>query len=287
MTRADAAACGWSRGAVEHRVGRDWQVLLPGVLLTVTGTPTQAQRCLAALLWGGRHAALTGRTGLDPDAPGDVHIAVPHTRHLGQQPFLVGSGMVIPHRTTRILTVRHGTLPCLPAARCVADAALGASSLAEVRALVSGAVQSGRTTVALLEEELEHVRRNGSGFLRRALEEVGAGARSLPEAVLLKAIRKAQLPPYRLNTDVYDEAGRWLARPDLVIEEIQLAAEVDGQRWHLDAERWVADVERHTRLEAAGWTVLRYPAARVLNDADGVAYEIAEVAARLVARRAA
>jgi very-short-patch-repair endonuclease len=45
--------------------------------------------------------------------------------------------------------------------------------------------------------------------------------------------------------------------------------------WHLSPDRWAADLERHTRLEAAGWTVLRYPAARVLADAAGVVREIA------------
>jgi very-short-patch-repair endonuclease len=286
VSRADAFAHGWSSGAVAHRIGRFWQVILPGVLLTVTGTPTQRQRCRAALAWAGEHAALTAGTGLDPTAEGDVHVAVPHTRHLRTTAFLVGGGRVVPHRTTRVLVQSHGSLPCLPAARCVVDAAMGATSLKAVRALVSSAVQSGRTTVPLLEEELRHARRNGSAFLRQALEEVGAGARSLPEAVLLRALRKVQLPPYRLNVDVHDEHGRWLARPDVVIEELKLVVEVDGKRWHLDAQRWVADVERHTRLEAAGWTVLRYPATRVLADPGGVAQEIAAVAARLLRRRA-
>ena len=287
VTRADAFAHGWSAGAVEHRLGRSWQVILPGVLLTVTGTPTQKQRCLAAIAWAGKHAALTAETGLDPTAVGDVHVAVPHTRHLRTTAFVVGGGHVVPHRTTRVLVQTYGSLPCLPATRCVVDAAIGATSLRAVRALVASAVQSGRTTVPLLEEELRHARRNGSGFLRQALEEVGVGARSLPETVLLRALRKVELPSYRLNVDVYGEDGRWLARPDVVFDEIKLVVEVDGKRWHLDADRWVADVERHTRLEADGWTVLRYPASRVLSDPDGVVREIAAVAARLLARGAA
>jgi very-short-patch-repair endonuclease len=72
-----------------------------------------------------------------------------------------------------------------------------------------------------------------------------------------------------------------------VVDGVKLVVEVDGKRWHLDGERWVADVERHTRLEAEGWTVLRYTAARVLADPDGVAREVARVAARLARRDAA
>jgi very-short-patch-repair endonuclease len=62
-----------------------------------------------------------------------------------------------------------------------------------------------------------------------------------------------------------------------VFRSQRLLVEVDGVAWHLSPERWARDVERHTRLEAAGWTVLRYPAARVLRDPFGVAAEIARV----------
>jgi very-short-patch-repair endonuclease len=292
VSHRQALAAGWSRRAVEHRVGRDWQRLLRGVYLTTTGVPTTTQRRRAALLLAGAGSALTAGTGLhvhevlELSSDPDVHVALPEARRVVPDDFRVGGGTVVLHRTTRALTSYRADIPTLAVARCVTDAALRATGLEEVRVLVTTAVQRRRTTVADLEHELEQAPQRGSGFLRRALEEVAAGARSLPEAVLLKALRRVQLPPYRLNSDVYDERGRWLARPDLVIEEIRLAAEVDGQRWHLDAVRWVADVERHTRLEVAGWTVLRYPAARVLRDAEGVAREIAVVAAGLVSRHA-
>lgn len=280
---------GWTQGAVEHRLGREWQVLLPGVVLTSTGVPTVLQRRWAAVLWGGPEAALTSWTGLAVHAvrcheTADVHVAVPHRRQLSSRAFGVGGGglggRAVVHRTTRPLE-SVGTLPRLPVARCVVDAALGLGSLNEVRAVVSAAVQQRRTTVELLSAELAAAPQRGSGLLRRALDEVGEGARSAPEAALARALRRQQLPPYRLDVDLYDRHGRWLARVDLAFLTLRLVVEVDGERWHLSADRWVADVERHTRLEAQGWTVLRYPASRVLADPDGVAAEIAAVAARL------
>ena len=282
--RRDLFACGWTEGAVEHRLGRDWQVLLPGVVLTVTGVPTVWQQRRAALLWAGLRAALTSWTGLAVqgvrcEETADVHVAVPHARQLSTRAFVRAPGRVLVHRTTRPLD-SQGSLPVLPVARCVVDACLPMSSLTDVRAVVSAAVQQRRTTVERLQEELERAPQRGSGLLRSVLDEVGDGARSAPEAALVRAVRRRSLPAYRMNVDVYDGDGRWLARVDLAFPALRIAVEVDGQRWHLRADRWVADVERHTRLEAAGWTVLRYTAARVLADPDGVAAEIAAVVAR-------
>lgn len=289
VTRAQALELGWNDRAVEHRVGRSWQRLLPGVYLTVTGTPTWEQKAWAGVVFAGEPAALTSWSGLARAAledPGEnIHVALPHARRVVDRDFLAGGGRLLLHRTTRSLASRQA-LPTLPVERCVVDACLGLGRLDEVRAVASRSVQQGRTTVERLAAELDAAPQRGSGLLRRALDEVAEGARSAPEATLARALRTAVLPPYLLNAEVRDEHGTWLARGDVVIEEVRLLVEVDGARWHLSAERWVADVERHTRLEAAGWTVLRYPASRVLRDVAGVVAEIEAVALRL-GRRAA
>ena len=287
VSHRQALDAGWSSRAIEHRLGRSWLRVLRGVYVTVTGTPTLRQRRQAALLIAGPGSALTAGTGLrvhgvlDDEPQLDVHVAVPESRRVRPDEFRVGGGAVVIVRTTRSLASYSSDLPTLSVARCVTDACLRSTSMNEVRHLVSTAVQRRRTRVADLERELELAPQRGSGLLRRAIDEAAGGARSVPEGVLLRSLRKVQLPAYRLNADVFAEDGRWLARPVVVMEEIKLAVEVDGRRWHLDGERWVADVERHTRLEAEGWTVLRYPASRVLTDPDGVAREIAAVAARL------
>lgn len=294
VRRDEALACGWTVGAIAHRVrsGR-WQTPLPGVLLLVSGVPTHRQRLRAALAWGGPDAVLTSVTGcrlhgLEPRTCEDVHLALPHARRPGPQPFLIGSGQVVPYRTTRSLVAASRTgLPVLPVARCVVDACLGRRSESEVRALVAAAVQTRRTTVEQLTEELDAAPRRGSGVLRIVLAEVLAGARSAPEAAFLVGLRQAGLTGFALNADVHDDAGGWLACCDVVFADLRLIIEVDGQRWHLSPESWAADLERHTRLEAAGWTVLRYPASRVLRDAAGVAREVAVVAARITTTRAA
>ena len=207
-----------------------------------------------------------------------MHVTVDHSVHR------VDLGPVVLHRTVRpIAPVLVDGLPVAPVARAVVDAAMGLADVTAVRGLVAAAVQRGRCTPERLTEELEAAQQHGSAVLRRVLHEISAGARSAPEASLLRALPRLRLPPFELNADVHGPGGAWLARPDVVFRSLRLVVEVDGQRWHLSPERWVADVERHTRLEVAGWTVLRYPAARVLADADGVAAEVADVVRRLAA----
>lgn len=295
VVRRDLAlACGWTSGAIAHRTGDGrWQVPLPGVLLLASGEMSSTQRLRAALAWAGSGSALTAVSGchlhgLDSWSADDVHVAMPHARRRLGPAFTAGPGRVVPHRTTRgLVALRRGGLPVLPVERCVVDACLGHRSDTDVRALVAMAVQTRRTTVERLAVELARAPQRGSGVLRACLAEVADGARSAPEAALLVGLRQQGLTGFVCNGEVRDSAGRWLACADVVLTDIRLVVEVDGQRWHLSPERWVADIERHTRMEAAGWTVLRYPAGRVLHDALGVAQEVAAVAARLAAARAA
>ena len=278
ISRRQAISCGWTENAIEHRLSRKtWQVLVPGVLLVVSGAPTERQRHWAALLHGGRGAALTSTTacslyGLERVRPTElVHVAVPAaSAHLS-------SRFVRVWPTTRsIPSLCIGGLAVVSVARAVIDAGLEMKRQNDVRALVAEAVQRGRVQPDELSAELFIAPRRGSRPLRVALEEVHGGARSAPEAVLLCELRSMDsLPPYELNANVYDDHGRLLACADVVFRKQRLLVEVDGVAWHLSPERWAADLERHTRLEAAGWTVRRYPAARVLADAVGVAREIA------------
>lgn len=55
---------------------------------------------------------------------------------------------------------------------------------------------------------------------------------------------------------------RW--RLDLALPKVKLAVEIEGRR-HGSAKAHVNDSEKFNYLAAAGWTVLRYPASRVLQ----------------------
>ena len=70
ISRAQALGAGMSENAIRHRVreGGPWRACLPGVYLTVTGTPTRVQRETAAI-------RLMEETGPDGAPPGNRRFA--------------------------------------------------------------------------------------------------------------------------------------------------------------------------------------------------------------------
>jgi hypothetical protein len=66
VSRRQAIGCGMIRDMLQRRSrpGGQWQRLLPGVYLAVTGTPTAGQRDMAALLYAGSGAMITASAAL-------------------------------------------------------------------------------------------------------------------------------------------------------------------------------------------------------------------------------
>ncbi len=71
------------------QLGRTWRLLLPGVVLLEPGLPREPQRQMAALLYAGADAWLSGPTAaavhrLRPERPGaSIHVLVPAPRRPG------------------------------------------------------------------------------------------------------------------------------------------------------------------------------------------------------------
>jgi hypothetical protein len=177
ISRAQALRGGMSPHAVAHRLrpGGPWRNLLPGVYQTVTGTPTQAQREIAALLYAGPRSVITGSAALRHH-----HLQAPHSDHLDVlvpvQAQRQSISYVRLHRTRRlpeiadVLPHRRDALPH----RAAADAARLMTSLRETRAVIAAAVQNGGCTVGQLTEELNAGPVRDSALLRTVLSEVGA-----------------------------------------------------------------------------------------------------------------
>lgn len=271
LTRRQALACGLHHNAVHHAIqpGGRWQQLLPGVYLTVSGTPTRDQRDVAALLYAGPGGTLTGaaaliRHGLRIRSE-NVDVLVPASRPRQSR------GFVVVHQTTRLpaMVCYAGPVQYALAARAVADAARGLRELRDVRAVVAAAVQSRRCTVEQLEAELTSGSVRGSALFRAALSEVAQGARSGPEAELLDLIRRARLPMPLLNPRLF--AGEeFLARPDAWWPDVAVAVEVDSKEWHLSPESWEHTMRRHSRMTAHGILVLHFTPRQIREEPDDV-----------------
>jgi very-short-patch-repair endonuclease len=260
FTRGQVAQYGITDNALHwrSRPGGPWQRLLQGVYLACTGTPTEDQRDMAALLFAGPASALTGwaamrRLGMRVPRIPVVDVLVPAARQRAS------TGFVRVHRTTRIpqFVCDSGRIQFVLTARAVADAVRGMRDLREVRALVADSVQRGWCEIAELERELREGAVAGSALLRRALSEVADGIRSVAEGDLRDLIVSGRLPMPVFNARLF--IGEvFIATVDAWWPEARVAVEVDSREWHLSPEDWEKTMLRHARMTAQGILVLHF-----------------------------
>jgi hypothetical protein len=261
VSRQQALSGGISRHAIAHRIrpGGPWHPMLPGVYLTVTGTPTQVQREMAAVLYAGPRSVITGAAALRHHrlpAPQSEVIDLLVPVNTQRQ----GVSFVRLHRTSRTPKMMYGPPGRAYAfpARAAADAALWLSDLREARAVISGAVQSRSCWASEIAAELDAGPTRDSALLRKVLAEVGEGVRSAPEADLRDLIKKARIPVPMFNPRLYLPNGTFLGCPDAWWPEAGLAVEVDSRRWHMNPADWEHTMDRHARFGEHGIVTLHF-----------------------------
>lgn len=92
--------------------------------------------------------------------------------------------------------------------------------------------------------------------LRRALQLVDPGAESPQETRTRLALISAGLPPPRTQIEVFD-GGRFIARLDMGWPEWKVAVEFDGAQHWTDPLQRTRDIDRIAELEAVGWRIVR------------------------------
>lgn len=110
---------------------------------------------------------------------------------------------------------------------------------------------------AELTQALDGLRgRRGRQRLLRAAELLNDRAESAPESKLRAVLVLAGLPEPRVNLQVTDRFGEFVARTDLRIDEYRIILEYQGDYHRTTPGQWRADMSRRSRLEAQGWRVL-------------------------------
>jgi len=276
ITRAQTRECGMSDAALRHRIrgGGPWQVLLPGVYVSSTGTPTPSQREMAAILYAGPGSAITGPSALAwhrirGPRTRVVDVLVPEPRRRRDVSFVRLS------RTSRMPAVLfpRGQVCYVPPARAVVDTVRGLRDLAQARAVVADGVQQGIVGVRLLADELARGPVQGSARLRGILEEVADGVRSSAEADLRTLIKRERLPDPMYNPRLF-AGGSFIAVPDAWWPEAGLAGEMDSREWHLSPRDWERTLARDARMSAHGIVVLHFSPRRLSTEPRVVAAEI-------------
>ena len=267
-----AAAFGVSASTISYRVkpGGPWRRIFPGVYLADSRAPTTDQLDMAALLYAGGRSMLTGRAalrryGIMPAYAGPLDVLVPATCSRADR------GCVRIHRTLRLPSgaasqgpIRFTTIP-----RAVADAALAAATVRDMRAIVCIGVDRGRCTLEDLAAELGNSRLRNSTRLRAVIDDVGRGIRSGPEGDLMDLIDRSDLPVPLYNPRLYI-GGAFLATPDAWWEAFGVAAEVDSREYHFEERDWENTMQRHARMTSAGIRVLHFTPRRIRVQPDHV-----------------
>ena len=141
--------------------------------------------------------------------------------------------------------------------------------LIDAVAVVDMATHRRLVTVGSLRQwAADHAGYRGVDRLRGAIELAEPATESPMETRLRMLLLQAGLPRPHVQTPLRDDRGTFVGRPDLYYPMERLAIEYDGSGHR---ESLAGDDRRQNRLIEAGYRILRFTAADVLNDPESVA----------------
>ena len=271
FTVAQAAAAGFSRAQIEHRVRLGtWTRLARGVLGIAGLPPTWRRSAIVPLL--ARPAAV-----LAERSAGQVHelvdapllrpsIAVP----AGSSTRVPGAGIV--HRWTidpTEVTTKDG-LRVTSVARTVADLA-GVLPRSRIAPTVDTAIHGrGATPVGIdlaiaSSSHLTAAERDAVLAATAAWQGIRPG--SPGEVRLLRQLAEWGIPDPVKQVPIVDGAGETVARADVGWPAARFGLEYDTDDHH-GPRRWASDEARHRAIAATGWAILHVAGRDLLPSAD-------------------
>ncbi len=280
VRRDQALAAGLSRARIDDLVRRRrWLRLHPRVYFIGRAPVPTAARVHAAWLWAGESAVVAGRAaawwwGLAPP-PGPIMVIVPlPTRRAHRLGIRVVRGSV----EARDVDVRNWVQVTTVARTCLDLARIGEPDRLDT------ALRLRRTDAVRLRASLERgTGRRGQTLARLAVEDVAANPWGFSERVLHRLLREAGITGWIANPPVQLRHG--VRHPDIALEDIRLAVEMDGRQFHGDARAFEADRARNNDFVEAGWTVLHFTWTQLTQDAATVVATIERTIARLRGER--
>jgi len=276
-TRNQLLTAGISPSALRWRLDHSWRTVLPGVVATFTGKLDPLQLLVAAQLYAGPDAVISSWTaagwhGVQAARRASViRLTVPERRSARR------TGTVIVTRTSRPdpSPWERGVLRICSRARAIVDAAREVRNEIRAREIVIEGVQRGIVTVEAVRHELECGPRQGSAYVRRAVDAAEAGVWSVPEADLLGILRASRLlPEIWANPVLTAPDGRRLPTPDAWIDEVGLAIQVHSRTYHLRDQDWNGTVAADSALGEYGVVVLRLTPQMINTDPSAIRTQV-------------
>jgi hypothetical protein len=284
ISRAQALTV-MSQPQISSRLGRRWQVVLPGIYAIFTGSLAPRQRLRAALMHGGAGAMVNDVTALEayrlPYVPPDrqCRVLVPAQVQRSSRDFVVVRRTTRPPRASMI-----AGLPVVPVSRALCEFGARWNDERESFAVWAAAVQRGWVSIDELTGEIEASPNRGKPRLMRAFQKLAVGLRSAPEADFRQLLALApELPQPLWNCLLQLPDGR-VASPDALFADAALIHETNGREFHAGQDDFEDMQRRHDALVVAGFTVLHNSPARIGQHGRDVISEVASCHRRLVGR---
>ncbi|SDJ52769.1 Transcriptional regulator, AbiEi antitoxin, Type IV TA system [Frankineae bacterium MT45] len=270
VSRQQLPAAGYRRGQISGLVSGGRLETLPrwiGVY-RAAGTPSTPEATQWAAVLDARCVLsyLSAAAWWELPVPDDcrVHVTAPNRRRtkapagvrvhrVGLEPSDITErfGMPITTRTETILDCA-GWLPLGPAST-----------------LIDRALQQKWLTGHEIQWRLdEQPGRWGNRQLARLLRQSAMGAHAESERRMIRILRQAGIAGWTAN-HVIEVGGRTFVL-DIAFAERRIAIEIDGWAFHSDVERFRSDRRRGNTLVAAGWTVLRFTWADLVEHPEGI-----------------
>jgi hypothetical protein len=216
----------------------------------------------AAVLWNGPMPLIW-----DPESDVVMHGAMlpVHVTVFGHEPLPRLRGVVGHRARAQTTSIRHvrGVPVTDPASTWAANAHIGLHDLVALgdhfcRVWREGvgradAERPPLSSIRELQDVVAAGRRVGIRRLREALALIREDSWSPRESKLRCILIDAGLPEPLLNTDLFDDGGRFLGCVDLAYPDVKVAIEYQST---LHSSTYSRDVERLAALRAAGWTVV-------------------------------
>lgn len=259
IRRDQAVAAGVPSTRIDDLVRRRvWVRILPRVFAVGVDPTNPHTRVRATWLWAGDSSTICGPAaawwwGLSKVAPAVVTVIVPPPSRRAIQPGVKPIRTTVDVRDTDFENwVRVTTVPrtCLDLAR------QGGPDQLEV------ALRLRRADAQRLEKSLARSRgRRGQVLARQAALEVATNPWSYAERTAHRYLKEAGITDWMGNPPIRLRSG--IRHPDIAVEDIKLAIELDGREHHTREGDFENDHSRHNDFVREGWTVLGFTANQV------------------------
>ena len=246
-----------ARAIPERELRKLYERVYPGVYVPWGITPTARQRAVAAWLWSRRRGVVCGQSAAAMLGAKWVDAALPaeliHDNRKPPPRLIVRSEALDSNEIQPIDGIAVTT-----AARTAFD--IGRHTQSRTRAIQALDALSNATGLKPIDVEAVMAAHPGARALprlRKLLPLVDGGAESPQETDARLALVDAGLPAPTTQYEVFDAYGQFVARIDMVYEDVKVGIEYDGPQHWTDPLVRQRDIDKGVELRTLDWHIVR------------------------------